>query len=120
MYLLTQMVIAVEDVGVRQALGRVSHFLHTSLREIAGIFGVLLVLVLLAMVASVLATAGLGLISWVPVLALTVMPLQMAAWLLRGVVFQYLALSALGAYLTQYRYYRRGTTLTAIPGQRPA
>ena len=119
-YLLTQMVIAVEDAGVRQAFGRVSQFIRASLREIAGIFGVLLVLVLLAMVASILATAGLGLISWVPVLALTVMPLQMAAWLLRGIVFQYLALTALGAYLTQYRHYRRGSVLTAIPGQRLA
>jgi hypothetical protein len=119
-YLLTQMVIAVEDVGVRQAFGGVSRFIRASLREIAGIFGVVLVLVLLAMVASILATAGLGLISWVPIVALTVMPLQIAAWLLRGMVFQYLALAALGAYLTEYRYYRRGTALTAVPGQRLA
>jgi hypothetical protein len=34
-----------------------------------------------------------------------VLPLQVAAWLLRGFVFQYLALTALGAYLTQYRHY---------------
>jgi hypothetical protein len=32
-------------------------------------------------------------------------PLQVAAWLLRGFVFEYLALTAFGAYLTQYRYY---------------
>lgn len=119
-YLLTQLVIAVEDVGVRQAFGGVVRFVRASLRELAGIFGVVLLLVLLAMVASILATAGLGLISWVPVLALAVMPLQVAAWLLRGFVFQYLALTALGAYLTQYRYYRRGPALAAVPGQRLA
>ncbi len=117
-YLLTQMVMAVEDIGVRRAVRRVFRFGRASLREIAGIFGVVLVLVLLAMVASILGAAGLGLISWVPIVALAVMPLQVAAWLLRGFVFQYLALTALGAYLTQYRHYQRGTTLAAMPGQR--
>ena len=119
-YLLTQMVIAVEDVGVQQALAGVWRFVRTSLRELAGIFGVVLVLVLAAIAASFLAMGALGLISWVPILALTVMPLQIATWLLRGLVFQFLALTALGAYLTQYRFYRRGATLSAVPGQRLA
>ena len=119
-YLLTQMVMAVEDIGVRKAVRRVFRFARASVREIAGIFGVVLVLVLLAMVASILGAAGLGLISWVPIVALAVMPLQVAAWLLRGFVFQYLALTALGAYLTQYHYYQRGSTLAAMPGQRLA
>jgi hypothetical protein len=91
-YLLIQMIIAVEDV----------------LREVAAIFGVVLVLVALATVASVLATAGLGLIAFVPLVGLAVIPLQVAAWLLRGFVFQYLALTALGGYLAQYRLYSRG------------
>jgi hypothetical protein len=88
--------------------------------EIAGIFGVVLVMVVVALVASWLGTIGLGLISWVPMVALVVLPLQVAAWLLRGFVFQYLALTALGAYLTQYRHYQRGSDLAAIPGQRLA
>jgi hypothetical protein len=116
-YLLTQMVVAVEDIGVREAVRSVFRFVRSRLREIAGIFGVVLVLVVLAMIASILGTAGLGLISWVPIVALAVMPLQLAAWLLRGFVFQYLALAALGAYLTQYRHYQRGP-LAAVPGQR--
>jgi hypothetical protein len=107
LYLLTQMVIAVEDVGVRAGVRRVTHFIRTSLREVAGIFGVVLLLVGLATVASILATAGLGLIAFVPLAGLAVVPLQLAAWLLRGFVFEYLALTALGAYLTQYRYYAR-------------
>jgi hypothetical protein len=119
-YLLTQMVIAVEDVGVRKAVTLVFQFVRDCLRHVAGIFGVVLVLVLLATVASILGTAGLGLISWVPIVALAVMPLQIAAWLLRGFVFQYLALTALGAYLTQYRFYRHGAPLSAVPGQRLA
>jgi hypothetical protein len=119
-YLLAQIVMAVDDVGVRAALGRVFRFLKASLREIAGIFGVVLVLVLLATVASILATAGLSLMGFIPIVALAVMPLQIAAWLVRGFVFQYLALTALGAYLTQYRHYLGGPTLAAVPDKRLA
>jgi hypothetical protein len=118
LYLLTQIVIAVDDVGVRAAIGRVFRFLHSSVREVAGIFGVVLVLVLLATIASILAAAGLSLIGFVPVFALAVMPLQIAAWLVRGFVFQYLALTALGAYLTQYRHYLGGAALSAVPDKR--
>ena len=115
LYLLTQMAIAVEDLGVRRAMARVAHFIRTSVREVAGIFGVVLLLVLLATIASVLATAGLGLIAFIPLIGLAMVPLQVGAWLLRGFVFEYLALTALGAYLTQYRYYLRG--LGAAPLQ---
>ena len=108
-YLLTQMIVAVEDISVRRAAGRVLEFLKTGLREIAGIFGVVLLLVGLATIASILATAGLGLIAFVPLAGLAVVPLQVAAWLVRGFVFQYLALTALGGYLAQYRLYAHDT-----------
>ncbi|HJR58090.1 MAG TPA: hypothetical protein VJ813_01775 [Vicinamibacterales bacterium] len=107
-YLLTQMIVAVEDVSVRRAAGLVLRFMRSALREIAAIFGVVLLLVTLATIASILATAGLGLIAFVPLAGIAVLPLQVAAWLLRGFVFQYLALTALGAYLTQYRLYAQG------------
>ncbi len=105
LYLLTQMAIAVEDLSVREGIVRVGQFVRGSLREVAGIFGVVLLLVAVATVASIMATAGLGLIAFVPLVGLAMVPLQVAAWLLRGVVFEYLALTAFGAYLTQYRYY---------------
>lgn len=108
-YLLTQMVIAVEDVGVRSAMWGALRFVAASLREVAGIFGVVLLLAVVATIASIVATAGLGLINLVPVLGLAVLPLQVAAWLVRGFVFQYLALTALCAYLTQYRHYKSRT-----------
>lgn len=104
-YLLTQMIVAVEDVSVRRAAQRVFEFMKGSLREIAGVFGVVLLLVGLATVASIMATAGLGLIAFVPLAGLAVVPLQVAAWLMRGFVFQYLALTALVGYLAQYRIY---------------
>lgn len=108
-YLLMQMVMAVEDIGVRRAMRRAAAFVRGSLREIAGIFGVVLLLAVIATIASIVATAGFGLINLIPVLGLAVLPLQMAAWLVRGFVFQYLALTALGAYLTQYRHWVRRT-----------
>jgi hypothetical protein len=120
LYLMTQIVMAVDDTGLRASLASVVRFFRSSLREVAGLFGVVLLLVLLATVASILATAGLGLIGFVPIVAVAVMPLQIAAWLLRGVVFQYLAVTALGGYLTQYRYYLGKGAIAAIPDKRPA
>ena len=96
-----------------------ARFVRSSLREVAGIFGIVLLFVALATVASILATAGLGLIAFVPLAGFVVFPLTAAGWLLRGFVFQYLALTALGAYLTQYRYYQRGAPpISAVPGHR--
>lgn len=114
-YLLTQMIMAVEDVSVRAGAARVIAFVRGALREIAGIFGVVLLLAVIATVASITATAGLGLVNLVPILGLAVLPLQIAAWLVRGFVFQYLALSALCAYLTQYRHYAGGGGSVAAP-----
>lgn len=107
-YLLTQMIIAVDDVSVRAALIRAVRFVRRCLREIAGVFGVVLLLVAVATVGSILATAGSGLVALVPFVGLALVPLQVAGWLVRGFVFQYLALTALSAYLTYYRHDQRG------------
>ena len=104
-YLLTQMVMAIEDVGVRAGVRHALLFVRAAFREIAGIFGVVLLLAAVATVASIVATAGFGLINLIPILGLAVLPLQIAAWLVRGFLFQYLALGALCAYLTHYRHY---------------
>ena len=86
-------------------------FVWGHLREVAGVFGVVLVLVVMATAASILATAGLGLIAFVPLVGLAVLPLQLAAWLVRGIVFEYLALAALGAYLSHYRWYHSSSDI---------
>jgi hypothetical protein len=104
-YLITQMVVAIEDVSVRVGVRLALAFVWGHLREVAAVFGVVLVVVVVATAASILATAGLGLIAFVPLVGLAVLPLQLAAWLLRGIVFEYLALAALGAYLSHYRWY---------------
>jgi hypothetical protein len=115
LYLLTQMAITVEDVGVREGMRKVAQFIRGSLREVAGIFGIVLLFVLIATAASWLATAGLALIAVVPFVGLAMVPLQLGAWLLRGIAFEYLALTALGAYLTQYRYYLHSVAAVRVP-----
>ena len=104
-YLMTQMVVAIEDVSVRRGVGMALKFVWGHLREVAAVFGVVLIVAVIATAASILATAGLGLIAFVPLIGLAVLPLQLAAWLIRGIVFEYLALAALGAYLSHYRWY---------------
>lgn len=106
-YLLVQMIIAVDDVGVRAAFGRVFQFLGGAFREVAAVFGVILLLVLLATVVSVLAAAGFGMIAFVPFASIVALPLQLAAYVLRALVFEYIGLTALGAYLTRYRQFAR-------------
>jgi hypothetical protein len=105
LYLLLQIVIAADDCSLPAAVRHVTAFVRVETRGIAAVFGVVLALVVCATGASILATAAFGLIAFVPFVGLAVLPLQILAWLLRGVVFQYLGLTAIGAYLQLYRGY---------------
>jgi hypothetical protein len=102
-YLLMQIVIATEDCGVARAWGHLGAFLRQQRRGVGIVFGVVLALVVAATGVSLLATAALGLIAFVPFVGLAVLPLQLLAWVFRGVVFQFLGLTSIGAYLRLYR-----------------
>lgn len=104
-YALVQVITATDDCRLSQALRKLRAFVTHDARQVAGVFGVVLALVVLASAASLLATAGLALIAWVPFVGLAVVPLQVAAWLVRGVVFHYMELGAWSAYQNQYRRY---------------
>jgi hypothetical protein len=104
-YLLIQMVVVVEDCSVRFATRRVLKFLRAEPRLTFGVFGVVLLLVIGATNVSLIATTSRGMIAFVPLAGLAVVPLQLLAWLFRGLVFQFLGLSALSAYLALYRRY---------------
>src|SRR5256885_16688706 len=84
--------------------------IRAEFRELAGVFLVVVGLVVAATLASALAWSGVGLIAFVPLVGLAVFPLQLAALLVRGLVFEYLGLTALGAYVTLYQGHaaRRG------------
>ncbi len=102
LYLLLQIAMAIEDILLVDACRAVWRFIRAEFRELAGVFVVVLGLVVAATFASALAWSGVGLIAFVPLVGLAVFPLQLAALLLRGLVFEYLGLTALGAYVTLY------------------
>jgi hypothetical protein len=103
LYLLMQIVIAADDCSVASAWSRVAAFVRRRRMDVTAVFLVVLALVVFATGASLLATAAFGLISFVPLLGLTVLPLQLIAWLFRALVFQYIGLSSVGAYVRLYR-----------------
>lgn len=107
LYLLMQIVIAADDCRVGIAARRVALFVRCETRRIAGVFGVVLMVVVFATGASVMAVAALGLLGFVPFfgpfLGLAVVPLQLVAWVVRALVFQYIGLASAGAYLKLYR-----------------
>lgn len=102
-YLLMQIVIAAEDCSVAKAWRYVVAFVRQQRRGVSTVFGVILALVIAATGVSLLATAALGLIAFVPFVGLAVLPLQLLAWVFRGVVFQFLGLTSIGAYMRLYR-----------------
>ncbi len=100
-----QIAIAVDGVGVIDGARAAARFIRAEFRELSGVFLVVFALVAVATLASALAWSGVGLIAFVPLVGLAVFPLQLVALLLRGLVFEYLDLTALGAYLTLYLGY---------------
>jgi hypothetical protein len=100
---LLRIVIITADCGVRVAIERVRLFLIEDARRVIGIFAVMAVVQMLAAGLGLVLTAGLTTFAFVPLAGLALLPLQIAAWLIRGVVFQTLSLTALSAYQTQYR-----------------
>ena len=116
-YLLLQIAMAVDGVGLRHGCRAAARFIRSEFRDLAGVFLVVVVLVVAATLASMLAWSGVGLIAFVPLVGLAVFPLQLVALLLRGLAFEYLGLTALGAYLTLYQGYaaRRGEAVSRAP-----
>ncbi|HXE79801.1 MAG TPA: hypothetical protein VNK41_03560 [Vicinamibacterales bacterium] len=102
LYLLMQIVVAADDVPLAVAARRVMRFLQANAAIVSLLFVTLLVAVTLATAASILATAGLGFIAFIPILGLTIFWLQLAAWGARALLFQYLGLTALLAYAHLY------------------
>jgi hypothetical protein len=102
-YLVTQIVIASDGCSVAAAIPRAAAFIRRERRTVGGVFAVVLVMVIMATGASILATTALGLIAFVPLFGFIFIPLSLLAWMLRAIVFQYIGLSSIGAYLKLYR-----------------
>jgi hypothetical protein len=125
-YLLMQIAIAADEVGIRDGARAVGRFVRAELRDLALVFLVLLALVAAATLVSALAWSGVGLIAFVPLVGLAVFPLQLLALIVRGLVFEYLGLTALGAYVTLYQRHAAhraeapGRSTLGSPVQHPA
>jgi hypothetical protein len=100
---LVRIVVVTDDCRTREAARRVRTFVIADARQVLGIFAVMTVVLTAATAASLGAAASITLVAWVPLAGLIVVPLQVIAWLVRGLLLQYVALSALAAYQTQYR-----------------
>jgi hypothetical protein len=105
LYLLLQIITATADLAFGQAVRVVARFIRSEFLELGGVFLVVFGMVVGATFASALAWSGVGLIAFVPLVGLAVFPLQIAALILRGLVFEYIGLTAMGAYITLYRRY---------------
>jgi hypothetical protein len=102
LYLLMQIVMAAENCGVLEAIPHVSRLLRRRWKELGQVLAAILALMLMATGASILATTQLGLISFIPFIGLAALPLQVFAWLVRGVVFQFVGLTAVATYLRMH------------------
>ena len=115
-YLLIQVVIAADDCSVVSAVRRVTVFVRQEKQVLAGIFVVVLTMMALATAASVIAFTGLGLILLIPFVWLAAIPLQLAAFLLRALVFQYIDMTSIAAYLKLYRAHRSRLAADGVNG----
>lgn len=113
LYLLLQIATAAENMRFGQALRSVARFVRSEFLELGGVFLVALGMLVAATLASALAWSGVGLIAFVPLVGLAVLPLQIAALLIRGLVFEYIGLTAMGAYITLYRRFAARDPLAA-------
>jgi hypothetical protein len=105
LYLLMQIVIAADDCSVAAAAPRVLAFLRHERGMVIRVFLVILVLVVGATGASFVAAGLLSLIAFVPFVGLAVLPMQLMAWVLRALVFQYIGLTSVGTYVKLYRVF---------------
>jgi hypothetical protein len=102
-YLLLQLVVAADGVGLGDGLRTVVRFARDHFRPLGTVFLIVLAMFVGATFVSALAWSGVGLIAFIPLIGLAVFPLQIAALLLRGLLFEYIGLTALGAYVRIYR-----------------
>ena len=103
LYNILRVIVVTDDCGVLAAVRRMRGFLVADARQVIGILAVMSGILTIATAVSLTATASLALVGWVPFVGLLVWPLQAAAWILRGLLFQYMSLATLTAYQTQYR-----------------
>ena len=112
---LLRVIVVTDDCAVRVAARRLRTFFIADTRQVLGIFAIISILMLIALAIAVPLAASLTFVAWVPVVGLLAAPLQIVGWLIRGLVFQYMGLTALSAYQTQYRRFAEPDSRVAAP-----
>ena len=102
-YRLAQMALVVDDLGIGDALRAAIAFVRRDAVVVARVFLAALILSTLAFVVTLVAAAAFGLVSFVPVAGVAVLPLQAAVWVIRGLMLPFIELAALAAYVAVYR-----------------
>jgi hypothetical protein len=102
-YDLLRLVVVTDDCRLGDAWRRLVRFVVRDARQVIGIFSVLGGVTIVATAIAVLAAAGLAVIAWIPFASVVVVPLQVAVWIVRGLVFEYFALAAVSACQAEYR-----------------
>jgi len=103
LYLLVQVVMTAEDCGVLAACRRVVVLVARAWPVVIRVCALVLAIIAGATIASLLATAALGFVAFVPFFWLAVLPLQLGAWVVRALVQQFISLGAVAAYASVYR-----------------
>ena len=116
-YLLLQVLVVSRDSSVARAIVGLPGFIRGQRSTVLRVFAVVLLLVLIATAASILATAALGFIGFVPIVGLAMLPLQLLAWIGRGLLFEFLGLAALTTYAGLVR--RASPAEAGAPGTVP-
>jgi hypothetical protein len=105
-YDLLRVIVISDDCSVSTAVGRLRAFVFHDARLVVGVFAVICGVQIAAAIVSLLATAGLAIVGYAPLFSLVFVPLQAAAWVMRGLIFEALGLAALATCQTQYRRFR--------------
>ncbi len=102
-YRLAQLALVIGDTGAGPAVRSAVAFVRRDALIVARICVAALILSTLAFVVTLIAAAAFGLVSFVPVAGVAVLPLQAAVWVVRGLMLPFIELAALAAYAAAYR-----------------
>jgi hypothetical protein len=117
-YRLAQLALVVDDRGVASAIRGAVAFIGRDALVVIRLSLAAVVLAALAFVLTLIAAAAFGLVSFVPVVGVAVVPLQAAVWVVRGLMLPFIELAALAAYAAVYR--RGAGTAVSQPESLPA
>lgn len=114
-YTLLRVVIVTDDCDVPAAVRRLGRFVVDDARQVIGIFAAIGGLQVVAGAITLMTAAGLAPVAYLPLVSVVVIPLQVAIWIVRGLLLESLSLCAVAGYQTQYRRFSDALDMTPTP-----